>query len=107
MRSFTYQKQTIQVREMLVKDRELIRRISAQLARETNSDITAFGLNEYAAAVVLTESGDESIWKRPSPRASLEDLLAGLEAWGELRTPYVDKLLAAIYGAADEDDPKN
>lgn len=107
MPSFKYKASTIIVREMLVRDRELIRRIVGQLSRETNSDITAIGLNEFAAAVVLTDSGDEEVWKRPSAHGSTAELLDGLEAWGELRTPYVDKLMSAIYGAADEADEKN
>ena len=105
MPTFVYRNHTISVRELLVRDRELIRGIVEKLLRET-SNITLTGLNEYAAAVVLIEGGDEVIWKRPSPHASASELLDGLERWGELKTGFVDRLMSTIYSSTD-DDSKN
>jgi len=103
-RAFTWRGNTIVVRERLVRDREAIRLLVGKLQKVIDADELTFnGLSEFAAIVVLTESGDEKLWTRPSPKASVAELSAALEAWGNFKPSLADTWINAIYADDAED----
>lgn len=98
-RQFEWNGHTIVTRRPRNRDRENVRQLLRKLR---DIDISEQTKTEFVAAVCYTASGDEGIWKRPDPTASLAVLEKALESWlDDVAPEYTDQLVITVYQPSD------